>query len=207
MEKLKSMKEMLMCCVEGQMSHLDSVDAQELGAAVDMIKDLSEAIYYCTITEAMEEKEGKEKEHHHYYTEKYYPIEYNRDMDRGQGRMYYDGGSSSGSGNNSGSSRNYSEYNYVPGDHDPSTKHYTEREYTGMMRDQREGRSPMSRKSYMESKEMHHTKATQMKELEKYLQELSTDITEMIEGASPEEKQLLEKKISLLANKISQTNA
>ena len=61
----------------------------------------------------------------------------------------------------------------------------------------------MSRKSYMESKEMHHTKATQMKELEKYLQELSTDITEMIEGASPEEKQLLEKKISLLASKIS----
>ena len=203
MEKLKSMKEMLMCCVEGQMSHLDSVDAQELGEVVDMIKDLSEAIYYCTITEAMEEKEGKEKEHHHYYTEKYYPIEYNRDMDRGQGRMYYDGGNSSASGNNSGSSRNYSEYNYVPGDHDSNTRHYTEREYTGMMRDSREGRSPMSRKSYMESKEMHHTKVTQMKELEKYLQELSTDIIEMIEGASPEEKQLLEKKISLLANKIS----
>jgi hypothetical protein len=41
------------------MTHLDSVDAKELGEAIDMIKDLSEAIYYCTITEAMEAK-GKE---------------------------------------------------------------------------------------------------------------------------------------------------
>ena len=43
-----------------------------------------------------------------------------------------------------------------------------------------------------------------MKELEKYLQELSSDITEMIDGASPEEKQLLEKKINTLATKVSQ---
>ena len=57
MEQLKSMKEMLVGCVQGQLTHLDTVDAQELGAAVDMIKDLSEAIYYCTITEAMEKKE------------------------------------------------------------------------------------------------------------------------------------------------------
>jgi hypothetical protein len=39
------------------MTHLDSVDAKELGEAIDMIKDLSEAIYYCTVTEAMEAKE------------------------------------------------------------------------------------------------------------------------------------------------------
>ena len=43
-----------------------------------------------------------------------------------------------------------------------------------------------------------------MKELEKYLQELSTDITEMIQDASPEEKSFLEKKISALATKINQ---
>jgi len=40
---------------------MEKVDAQELGAAVDMIKDLSEAIYYCTITEAMEEKEDEKE--------------------------------------------------------------------------------------------------------------------------------------------------
>jgi hypothetical protein len=39
------------------MTHLDTVDTKELGEAIDMIKDLSEAIYYCTITEAMEKKD------------------------------------------------------------------------------------------------------------------------------------------------------
>jgi hypothetical protein len=43
-----------------------------------------------------------------------------------------------------------------------------------------------------------------MKELEKYLQELSSDIIEMIQDASPEEKSFLEKKISALAVKINQ---
>lgn len=48
------------------------------------------------------------------------------------------------------------------------------------MRDRREGKSPMSRKNYMEAKEMHQPKTAQMKELERYLQELSSDIAEMI---------------------------
>ena len=47
-----------------------------------------------------------------------------------------------------------------------------------MMRDAREGRSGRSRKSYIESKEMHQDKEMQMKELEKYMQELTHDITE-----------------------------
>ena len=72
-----------------------------------------------------------------------------------------------------------------------------------MTRDRREGKSPMSRKNYMESKEMHQSKTTQMRELEKYLQELSSDIVEMIQDASPEEKALIEQKISALAAKIN----
>ena len=75
-ERMKMMKETLMNCVQGQLGDLSSVDAKELGEAVDMIKDFSEAIYYCTITESME-KTDKEKE-------KYYPTDYNRyyrDMD------------------------------------------------------------------------------------------------------------------------------
>lgn len=43
-----------------------------------------------------------------------------------------------------------------------------------------------------------------MKELEKYMQELITDITEMIQGTSPEEKQLLQKKIATLSEKVGQ---
>ena len=57
MEQLKSMKEQLTCLVQSQLGHMDTVDAKELGEVIDMIKDLSETIYYCTITKAMEEKE------------------------------------------------------------------------------------------------------------------------------------------------------
>ncbi|MCM1219536.1 MAG: hypothetical protein NC548_34075 [Lachnospiraceae bacterium] len=56
----------------------------------------------------------------------------------------------------------------------------------------------------MESKEMHQEKDKKIKELEKYMQELSQDIVEMIEDASPEEKQVLEKKMTHLTSKISQ---
>ena len=206
MERLKMMKENLMAAVQGQMGNLHNADTKELGEAVDMIKDLSEAIYYCSIVKAMEEKDHEEhkKGQVAYYIEPkmypdYYP--YYRDMDRGNGRMYYDGnggGSSSNGGNNGGSSSGGSGMS--------GSRGYTEMTLPIEMRDRREGRSPRSRKTYMESKEMHHDKATQLKELEKYMQELTQDMVEMIEGASPEEKQYLEKRISSLATKIGQTN-
>ena len=59
MEQLKAMKEQLTSIVQGQLAHIDSVDTKELGEAVDMIKDLAEAIYYCRITEAMDESKNK----------------------------------------------------------------------------------------------------------------------------------------------------
>jgi hypothetical protein len=77
------------------------------------------------------------------------------------------------------------------------------------MDDPREGKSYRSRRMYMEAKEIHSDKAAQMKELERYAQELTSDIVEMVEDASPEEKQYLSKKITALATKINQlsTNA
>ena len=68
--------------------------------------------------------------------------------------------------------------------------------------DHRDGRSYASRRMYMEAKEMQKDKAIQLRELEKYMQELTQDITEMIGDSTPEEKQYLEKKISALATKI-----
>ena len=192
-ETLKSMKSMLVSKVFAEMSNLDCVDTKELGEVIDMIKDLEEAMYYCVITEAMEAKEEEKPEvrnNTYYYTEsKYLPMkdwDYYRDIDRPYGRMYYDNGSTSSSGNMSqgGGRMNYTE--------------------SSMMRDSREGRSPSSRRQYMESKEMHKDKTQQLKDLEKYMQELTTDIAEMIDDASPEEKQLLQKKISSLATKIEQ---
>lgn len=206
MEDLKSMKKSLINCVQSQINgNLKEVDAKELGEAVDMIKDLEEAIYYATITKAMEEGD-KEKKNHEGLGNPYqqpqntmfYPV-YLRDMDRNSGRMYYDGasypqGSNSNSGGqegNSGGSRYFQ---------DTMMPYY---EYPmELMRDQKEGRSPMSRKNYMEAKEKSSDTSMHMKELEKYLQELSQDMTEMIQKATPEEKQLLQQKISLLATKI-----
>jgi hypothetical protein len=45
-----------------------------------------------------------------------------------------------------------------------------------------------------------------MRELEKYTQELTQDIVDMIQDATPEERQYLSKKMAALANKISQLN-
>lgn len=64
------------------------------------------------------------------------------------------------------------------------------------------GNSYKNRKMYMEAKSMKKDKATQLRELEKYLQELSNDIIEMIQDSTLEEKQYLEKKITALATKI-----
>ena len=106
--------------------------------------------------------------------------EYYRDMDRDMGRMYYtDTGMRGNTGNSS---------------------------RTGM-RDGREGRSGASRRSYIETKEMHpdnsqESKQAKMKELEKYMGELSGDITEMIAGASNEEKTMLKTKLQTLVSKI-----
>ena len=190
-ERMKHMKETLMNCVSGQLGDLSSVDAKELGEAMDMIKDLSEAIYYCTITESME-KSDKEKKEYPMNEYRYYPVDYNRyyrDMDREYGNMYY-----TDYAMNNGGSRNYQDGNrQTPGE---------SRNYPIELRDYREGRSPMTRKTYMERKMHGGGKEAQMQELEKYMQELSSDITEMIDGASPEEKQMLKTKFSALATKI-----
>lgn len=191
MNKLLEMKECLIHAVESQLHNLDSANCEELGGAIDMIKDLAEAAYYCTITEAMEEKYDKGGDTY-YYTEYRYP---ERDMDRDYGRMYYSDSSSSGNymGGNSMGGRQGSN----------SSKNFQEHPWSmETMRDSREGRSPVSRKSYIESKEMHKDKATQTMELEKYMTELSKDLTEIIEDATPEEKAILQKKLSALSSKI-----
>ena len=192
-EALKAMKEQLMSCVQGQLGDISKVDAHELGEAVDMIKDLAEAIYYCTITESMEKSsEDKGETNINYYTT---PMTYNkmmytdpyRNMERDGGYMYYTTGGrgqSTGGGNRGGV--NY--YTEMPGD---------------IWRDPREGRSPMRRRMYMEGKEMHNDPNSQLRELEAYLQELSTDITEMIKDASPEERATLHQKMTTLASKIA----
>lgn len=202
-DRLKHMKETLMCAVEMQLCDLGEVDTKELGEAIDMIKDLEEAIYYCTVTEAMKgngtemEWEMKKSDHHQengdsrMYSMNYrYPMMYNDD------HMYARRRRADGTFYNEDNGQNYNENGW--------SATYNGHDNGPIWRDEREGRSYNSRRMYMEAKDMKRDKATQLRELEKYMQELSQDITEMIADASPEEKQYLEKKITALASKIGQ---
>lgn len=178
LERLRKLKHSLMCTIENQMCNIYETDAEELGNAIDMLKDIEEAMYYCTITDAMHEgkrSEEPERQQHHYYTpmmddwdkRSYYvpPIHYSDSS-----RMYYPGGD---------------EYNdKVSGEHSDRVAH--------------------SKRMYMEARQHQGDKAMQMRELEKYMQELSQDIVEMIQDASPEERQYLEKKMNTLAAKVGQ---
>ena len=207
-KKMKELQERIYACTQ---AHVEDASTEELGEAIDMIKDLAEGIYYEQKAklvekelECMEENKLMEK------------LRY-RDLDRREGRMYYDGGGrgsgnsggnsggNSNSGNSGGNSgtRNYDggNYRYIPYENDT-----WEQPYRMDMRDSREGRSPMSRRNYMESKEMHKDKNKKIKDLEKYMQELTEDITEMIADASPEEKAVLDRKVTALASKISALN-
>lgn len=156
-EKLKNIQETLTTVAEEQLAHLECVDAKELGEVIDIIKDIEETIYYCTVTKAMKKESS---------------VWSAKDMDN----KTWDNNSM-----------------------------YMEKEHPHVFEDAREGKSYRSRKMYMEAKETHQDKASQMKELEKYMQELAQDVTEMIEGSSPEERQYLSKKISALATKLTQT--
>ena len=189
-EKLKWMKDTLICVVENELCNLESVDTEELGEVIDMIKDLEEAIYYCTVTEAMNNPQNekmwemKKSDHHQENGDSrmyYYPMMYADGRNRrSDGTFYNDGRNGS---TNSTNGRNYYE--------DPTEQH-----------DEREGRSYMSRRMYIESKEMGKDKLSNIQDLDHYMHELSEDITEMIENASMEEKQLLQKKLNTLAQKI-----
>ena len=191
MERLKSIKDNLIAAVQCQ--DISSADAKEMGEVVDMIKDIEEAIYYCTITKAMEEKYPEQSMYYggrgggmrRYIPYMDYRPEIYRDMD--YDRMYYteSGMAQTPSGRYSG-----------------SVSQRTKMEAPVHIYDSREGRSGMTRRNYMEGKEMHHNQDTQMQELKKYMQELSEDITEMIQDASPDEKLLLKQKLTSLTQKL-----
>ena len=185
MEQLKSIKQCLVSAVQSQLGDLKKTDAKELGEVIDMIKDLEEAMYYCSITEAME-KSAEEKEQNmnvNYYMEP----------------MYYRGQSRDSMGQSSGGSESSGTRSYVP---------YME--YAPyMMRDNRwrdehfGDKSGMSRRMYMEGKQYHGDDQQSMKELEHYIKDLGEDLTDMIKESSQDEKQVLSTKLQQLATKIN----
>ena len=193
MEQLKTIKQCLVSAVQTQLGDLKKTDAKELGEVIDMIKDLEEAMYYCSITEAME-KSAEEKEQSNmnvnYYMEPMYYRGQSRDS---MGRYASDGSQSSSMGQSSGT-RNYVPYmEYAP---------YMMRD--NRWRDEHFGdKSGMSRRMYMEGKQYHGDDQQSMKELEHYITDLGEDLTDMIKESSQEEKQVLSTKLQQLATKIN----
>ena len=183
MEQLKSIRQCLVTQVQSQMGDLKKTDTKELSEAIDMIKDLEEAMYYCAITKAMEENKEKKEE---VPSMMYY----------GGRRMYYDDGRQGQSMSNGGNSSSSSGSNYY-------TPYMEYAPYMMQDEDWRNsrlnGRSQYSRRMYMEGA---HSDSS-MKELEHYIKDLGDDLTDMIKGSSQEEKQVLSTKLQQLATKIN----
>jgi len=189
MEELKTMKQQFISAVQGELARgINKVDAHEMGEVVDMIKDLSEAIYYCSVTDAMDKSSQEDKD---YYMDKYLPSKYytpypryyderDRDMEMYSGRMYFT----------------------EPRANVSVRGNYSNGSMGSMSRDMREGRSPMSRRMFMETKENGFSDGS-MKELEHYMKDLSEDIVEMIENLTDDERVVVKQKLAALANKIA----
>lgn len=119
MKKMAGIEEKLLMMLEMETAKgLEAVDAEEMGKVVDMIKDLGEAKYYCSIVLAMEEERtmGDEGEVMGYNNRRYAS---GRFAPKGRGSMGYEpmmmdepydmmgytsGGSGGSSGGSSGSS-------------------------------------------------------------------------------------------------------
>ena len=217
---MHEMIEKLTECAKSEMDKkgIEEIDTEEFGKATDIIKDLAEAMYYRTLTEAMKESEYGED-----YDE-YGAYEEGRRGYRGQPRDSRGRYMSRGRGGRRGyepdmmmydedweemermrdMDRNVGRMSYSGGgmSNQSSNGNTGGQMSSRMQRDNREGRSGEARRGYMESKEMGKEKGEKMKELENYMKELSSDVTEMIGDASPEEKTMLKQKMSMLMQKI-----
>lgn len=200
---MHDMIEKLTECAKSQFDKgLESVDTCEMGKVIDMIKDLAEAMYYRTLTKTMDESEDEEilKMFDRYGRDKrfydHYRYEDGRFAPKGRGTYR----------------RNYDEpmWHMTPEmyrdmDREPYGRmYYTEPTH---MHDSREGKSGMSRRTYMDTRDAHKANTQQDKEakmhdLEAYMRELSDDLTELIADMIPEEKNLAKSKLSTLVSKM-----
>lgn len=197
MEQLRNIEQCLIGTVQGQMGDLKKVNAKEMGEVIDMIKDLEEAMYYCSIIEAMEKTSEKEE---HSQT----PMNISYYMEGGNGTSngthYYDG--QSRNNDSSHTIRNYVPYMeyapYMMRDKDWREGHlnYEDGGTSG------NGRSYYSRRMYMEGKNSGADDQKSMKDLDHYIKDLGEDLVEMINKATPEEKQVLSNKLAQLSTKV-----
>lgn len=179
MKQLKAIKQALVSQVQTQLGDIKKVDAKELGEVIDMVKDLEEAMYYCSIIEAMEQSQEEKEQSSSYNNINYYMEPRAKDRAKIDDMRYY---------------TPYMEYApYMMRDdkwRDARLYNSGDRTYN-------------SRRMYMESKQNQATDKEAMKELEHYIQDLGDDLTDMIRDSSMEEKQVLSSKLQALASKVN----
>lgn len=212
---IERIHKMVECLTEKTLSELDkgieNVNTEEMGEAVDMIKDLCEAEYKAVIVKSMKKADEEEEE-------------YNKELLRALkdeygeegGRRYYDEYrykttgryAPKGKGTYVGR-RGYEEppyYHMYPErdmDREYGRMYYTEPTSTHTA----ESGYDRAKRNYTETKEMHKAntpedKEHKMKSLDSYTKELASDITGMVADMSAEEKNLLRTKLSTLVSKI-----
>lgn len=206
-KRMYCMIEKLAECAEKQFDNgIESVDTAEMGQVTDMLKDLSEAMYYRTLTKAMDDSEPEEiMEMFERYGD--------------GGRRYYD-------------HYRYADGRFAPkgrgsyrrGYEEPPYYHMTPEMYRDMENRRDMDRSngkmyysePMSnmessydraKRNYTETKDLHRNntqqdKEAKMRSLEEYFREISSDITSLVADMTPEEKTMLKAKVSALATKL-----
>lgn len=184
---------------------IENVDACEMGQVTDMLKDLAEAMYYRTLTKAMDEAEDDEimemfdrygdgrrfYDHYRYSDGRFAP------KGRGSYRRGYEGPYWRMTPE---MYKDMQEYRDM--DRNTGRMYYTEPSMT-----MSESNYDRAKRGYIETKELHRANTTQDKEakmrgLEDYFKEISSDITGLLSDMTPEERTMLKSKISALATKL-----
>lgn len=196
---------------------IENVNTVEMAYAIDMIKDLAEAEYRATITKSMDESKKEEEEYN-----KILLRELKEEFGDEAGKRFYDhyryaDGRFAPKGRGT-YQRGYSEpyYHMTPEmyrdiDRDSRGRmYYTETKMNdGGTSNSRiiESNYDRAKRNYTETKEMHRAntpqdKEAKMRELEKYMKELSADITDLMSGMSQEEMNMAKSKLTTLVSKM-----
>lgn len=210
-KRMHCMIEKLAECAEKQFDNgIESVDTAEMGQVTDMLKDLAEAMYYRTLTKAMDDSDPEEimemferygdggrryYDHYRYADGRFAP----------KGRGTYRRGYDEPPYYHMTPEMYRSMENYRDMDRQDGRMYYTEPSMNSGVHT--ESRYDMAKRNYTESKELHRgntpeDKEQKMKELEKYLREIGSDIAELISDASTEEKNLLKNRMQVIMQKI-----
>ena len=173
--------------------------------AMDEAEDSEEAMKYIEMYENYPERKGyrgqprdsRGRYMRRGYDEMMYMPEMYRDMDLMDGKMYYT------SANRSQGSQGQSNGGSSMGSSNSGSMGYSD----GMMRDNREGRSGQSRRSYLETKEMHkgnseEDKMAKKRELDKWMSDFSSDVKELVGDMTAEEKTLLKTRLNNLQSSL-----